>query len=236
MSANPVGTDSACRTGLRGTRVRPMSPEAFFQWRRRLLISAGCAAVAPAFAAPSASAPSDHLKGLLAERRSIWLVRGKEQLEATYWSAERGYDREQYLQLCWALRDMQAGRVFPMDHGLLDVLAGLQAWLSRSGVRAPLEIHSGYRTRATNQKLEGAALSSTPSARQGRRCHRAGREERPARRHGERAGPRRDGLLSRAELRPHRHGRRAHLDHPAKGWLIARGSFANHASTPSSRA
>ena len=138
-----------------------MSPDAFFQWRRRLLISVGCAAVAPALAAaPATPVPSDVLKGLLAERRSIWLVRGKEQIEATYWSVERGYDREQYLQLCWALRDLQADRVFPMDHGLLDVLAGLQAWLARSGVRAPLEIHSGYRTRRTNQKLEGAALNS----------------------------------------------------------------------------
>jgi uncharacterized protein YcbK (DUF882 family) len=140
-----------------------MSPDAFFQWRRRLLISAGCAAVAPALAAPpppqSASGDSP-LKRLLAERRSIWLVRGKEQLEATYWSAARGYDREQYLQLCWALRDLQADRVFPMDHGLLDVLAGLQAWLANTGVRAPLEIHSGYRTRGTNHKLEGAALNS----------------------------------------------------------------------------
>ena len=138
-----------------------MSPDAFFQWRRRLLVSAGCAAIAPALAAaPEAPAPNDALKELLAERRSIWLVRGKEQLEATYWSAERGYDREQYLQICWALRDIQADRVFPIDHGLLDVLAGLQVWLANSGVRAPLEIHSGYRTRTTNQKLEGAALAS----------------------------------------------------------------------------
>jgi uncharacterized protein YcbK (DUF882 family) len=117
--------------------------------------------VAPALAAtPEATAPSNTLKELLAERRSIWLVRGKEELEATYWSAERGYDREQYLQLCWALRDIQADRVFPIDHGLLDVLAGLQVWLANSGLRAPLEIHSGYRTRTTNQKLEGAALAS----------------------------------------------------------------------------
>ncbi|HET9025884.1 MAG TPA: DUF882 domain-containing protein, partial [Burkholderiaceae bacterium] len=138
-----------------------MHADPFFQSRRRLLIAAGCTAVAPAFAAvPAASSQNDALRGLLAERRSIWLVRGKEQTEATYWSAERGYDREQYLQLCWALRDMQADRVFPMDHGLLDVLAGLQAWLARSGIRAPLEIHSGYRTRNTNQKLEGAALNS----------------------------------------------------------------------------
>ncbi len=139
-----------------------MSPDAFFHWRRRLLVAAACAAVAPVLAA-APSAPreeSDVLRNLLAERRSIWLVRGKEQLQATYWSADRGYDRDQYLQLCWALRDLQADRVFPMDHQLLDVLAGLQAWLARSGVRAPLEIHSGYRTRNTNQKLEGAALNS----------------------------------------------------------------------------
>jgi uncharacterized protein YcbK (DUF882 family) len=138
-----------------------MSPDAFFLWRRRLLIAAGCAAVAPALAAPPpSSAASDVMKDLLAERRSIWLVRGGEQTEATYWSADRGYDRDQYLQLCWALRDVQADRVFPIDHGLLDVLAALQAWLARSGVQAPLEIHSGYRTLKTNEKLEGAALDS----------------------------------------------------------------------------
>lgn len=138
----------------------PMS-HAFHPSRRRLLIAAGCAAAAPALAAaPGSDARPEMLRTLLAERRSIWLVRGKEEIEATWWSAAQGYDRDEYLRLCWALRDLQADRVFPMDHGLLDVLAGLQAWLARSGVRAPLEIHSGYRTRKTNQKLEGAALSS----------------------------------------------------------------------------
>ena len=138
-----------------------MSPDAFSRWRRRLLIAAGCAPLIPAWAAPaSPSRASPVLDGLLAQRRSLWLVRGREQIRATYWSAERGYDREQYLQLCWVLRDLQADRVFPMDHGLLDVLAGLQVWLERTGVQAPLEIHSGYRTRSTNQKLEGAALNS----------------------------------------------------------------------------
>jgi uncharacterized protein YcbK (DUF882 family) len=128
-------------------------------WRRRLLLAAGCTAVAPALAAAPAD-QRDALGGLLAERRSLWLVRGGEQTRATWWSAERGYDREQYLQVCWALRDQQANRVFPMDHRLLDLLAGLQAWLARNGVTAPLEIHSGYRTRATNRKVEGAALAS----------------------------------------------------------------------------
>jgi uncharacterized protein YcbK (DUF882 family) len=137
-----------------------MSPDNFFLWRRRLLIAAGLSAAAPAVIASAERAGDSPLQSLLAERRSIWLVRGSDETRATYWSAERGYDREQYLQLCWALRDVQAGRVFPMDHRLLDVLAGVQAWLARSGVDAPLEIHSGYRTHATNQRLEGAALNS----------------------------------------------------------------------------
>jgi uncharacterized protein YcbK (DUF882 family) len=138
-----------------------MSPEAFSLWRRRLLIAAGCAPLVPALAAAAPpSAGAEALGDLLRERRALWLVRGREEVRATYWSAERGYDREQYLQLCWTLRDLQADRVFPMDRGLLDVLAGVQAWLARTGVHAPLEIHSGYRTRTTNQKLEGAALNS----------------------------------------------------------------------------
>lgn len=138
-----------------------MNRDAFALWRRRLLIAAGCAPLMPAFAAPAQPAGGTPVLGaLLAQRRSLWLVRGSEQVRATYWSAERGYDRDQYLELCWALRDVQADRVFPMDHALLDVLAGLQVWLERTGARVPLEVHSGYRTRSTNKKLEGAALDS----------------------------------------------------------------------------
>ncbi len=81
-------------------------------------------------------------------------------LEATYWSADAGYNRDEYLNICWALRDMQADRVFPMNHALLDVLCGLQTWLARNGVNAPLRIHSGYRTPKTNKRTEGAALDS----------------------------------------------------------------------------
>ena len=130
------------------------------RWRRRLLIGSGCAALAPLGAFGASAGGNDRLTGLLAERRTVWLVRGGEETRATYWSAERGYDRDQYLQLCWALRDIQADRVFAMDHGLLDVLAGLQVWLAQGGIKAPLQVHSGYRTRTTNQQLEGAALNS----------------------------------------------------------------------------
>jgi uncharacterized protein YcbK (DUF882 family) len=50
--------------------------------------------------------------------------------------------------------------VFPINHHLLDVLCGVQTWLSRIGVLAPLRIHSGFRTAKTNQRTEGAVLDS----------------------------------------------------------------------------
>jgi len=136
------------------------SPE-FSDWRRRLLIAAGasiCTSAAATSAPPSDS--NERLRGLLADRRSLWIVRGQEELRATYWTSKSGYDRDQYLNVCWALRDLQANRVFPIDHGLLDVLVGLQTWLARNGIEAPLTIHSGYRTQKTNKRTEGAALDS----------------------------------------------------------------------------
>ncbi|MGZ9075770.1 MAG: YcbK family protein [Burkholderiaceae bacterium] len=134
----------------------------FSQSRRRLVLAAGgsfCAAVV-ADSSVAADTPEDRLRELLTDRRSLKLLRGGEQLEATYWTAAGGYNRDEYLSICWLLRDEQADRVFPMNHGLLDVLCGVQTWLARSGVDAPLRIHSGYRSPKTNRRTEGAALNS----------------------------------------------------------------------------
>jgi uncharacterized protein YcbK (DUF882 family) len=133
--------------------------------RRRLLAAAGLS-VLPAWAAASPAQPSQSrpreeiLAELLRQERSLWVVRDGEQLRVTYWTAERGYDRDQYLQLCWLLRDVQADRVFPIDHDLLAVLCGVQAWLGREGRSAPLRIYSGYRSQTTNRHTEGSALDS----------------------------------------------------------------------------
>jgi uncharacterized protein YcbK (DUF882 family) len=108
----------------------------------------------------SAAAADNQLAALIGDRRELWLVRGQEELRANYWSATRGHNRDAYLNLCWLMRDVQADRVFAMDRRLFDVLTGLQVWLARNGVQAPIEIHSGYRTRKTNNKIEGAALDS----------------------------------------------------------------------------
>jgi uncharacterized protein YcbK (DUF882 family) len=131
--------------------------------RRRLLAAAGCAlcgAMPLVHAAPAATEMDPRLAQLLRERRSLWLRRGKDELRATYWTAAQGRIEDEYLHLCWMLRDVQADRVFAMNRALLDTLAGIQAWLKQTGVDAPIEVHSGYRTRRTNLATEGAALNS----------------------------------------------------------------------------
>ena len=113
-----------------------------------------------ALAAPAPAGVDPRLAELLKNQRTLWVRRGTEELRATYWTAERGRSQDDYLHLCWMLRDLQADRVFAMDRSLLDMLAGIQAWLKQGGIDAPIEIHSGYRTRRTNDKTEGAALNS----------------------------------------------------------------------------
>lgn len=111
-------------------------------------------------AADTRASSDNQLAALIAERRELWLVRGSEELRSTYWTARSGPDRDAYLNICWLMRDVQADRVFTMDRRLLDVLCGLQTWLARSGLQAPIQINSAYRTRATNSKTEGSALAS----------------------------------------------------------------------------
>jgi len=134
--------------------------------RRRLLAAAACCvcgAVHPLRAAAQAAATpaiDPRIAELIRERRTLWLRRGSEELRATYWTAAKGRNDDEYLKICWILRDLQADRVFTMDRGLLDTLAGLQAWLAHGGVEQPIVLHSGYRTSRTNKATEGAALNS----------------------------------------------------------------------------
>ena len=133
--------------------------------RRRLLAAAGLTML-PAWAAANTARPGEQrpreeiLADLLRTERTLWVVREAQELRVTYWTAERGFDRDRYLDLCWLLRDVQANRVFPIDHDLLAVLCGVQAWLGREGRVAPLRVLSGYRSLTTNRETEGAALNS----------------------------------------------------------------------------
>jgi hypothetical protein len=64
-----------------------------------------------------------------------------------------------YRQACWLLRDTQAGREAPASLGLLRTAAWMQAFLAIYGVHRPFEIHSGYRTKLTNDLCDGARAS-----------------------------------------------------------------------------
>ena len=135
--------------------------------RRRLLGCACCAAGSLLFSslarAADIAAPGaiESWRGrLLKGERSLWLVRGDQEIRSTYWTPDAGYDGEAYKEICWLLRDVQANKSFAMSPRLLDVLCGLQNWLAFNGHRQPIRVNSGYRTFATNFKTEGAALSS----------------------------------------------------------------------------
>jgi uncharacterized protein YcbK (DUF882 family) len=97
---------------------------------------------------------------LLQDRRKLWLTRGTAAIEATYWTAARGWNRDEYYAICWLMRDIKADRVFPIDRKLLDVLCGVQAWLAYNGHVTPIRVNSAYRTLATNRATEGSARDS----------------------------------------------------------------------------
>jgi uncharacterized protein YcbK (DUF882 family) len=130
--------------------------------RRRLVLAAGCSVcgAVPLRVQAAQAAMDPRLAELLGERRTLWVRRGDEEVQATYWTAAAGRNQDEYLRLCWIMRDVRADRVFAMNRELLDTLAGVQAWLVRSGIQAPIELHSGYRTRKTNNATEGAARDS----------------------------------------------------------------------------
>lgn len=129
--------------------------------RRRLLLATACSVCgAVPLHVHAGQAMDPRLAELLRDKRTLWVRRGDEEVRATYWTANAGRNQDEYLRLCWVMRDVRADRVFAMNRALLDTLAGVQAWLARSGIQAPIELHSGYRTRATNNSTEGAARDS----------------------------------------------------------------------------
>lgn len=82
-----------------------------------------------------------------------------ERVTATYWR-DGTWDLDGYVRLCELLRDAREDAAVQMDRTLLDILFGIQKWAAHLGARDPLTITSGYRTRKTNNKLEGAAQNS----------------------------------------------------------------------------
>lgn len=96
--------------------------------------------------------------------RTLSVVRpaSGERARVLYWKDGDVIDSA-YQELCHLLRDVNGKSTAPIDPKLLETLWGTQAFIARYGFEQPLEILSGYRTAASNQRL---IESGVPAARQ----------------------------------------------------------------------
>jgi len=97
--------------------------------------------------------------------RTIEVVRpaSKERAKLLYWK-DGEIIESAYQDLCHLLRDVNGGNeTRNIDPKLFETLWGTQAFVQRYGIDSPLEILSGYRTPASNNKLREAGV---PAARQ----------------------------------------------------------------------
>ena len=85
-----------------------------------------------------------------------------EKASVLYWRDGEVIDSA-YEQLCHLLRDVNGKETAPIDPKLLETLWGAQAFVARYGIESPVEILSGYRTPASNQRLREQGI---PAARQ----------------------------------------------------------------------
>jgi uncharacterized protein YcbK (DUF882 family) len=126
---------------------------------RRWFLGASAGLVIAPFMAPSLALASD----FWTQPRRLWLRRqvapGRiEEFKGVYF-ADGHILWPEYVQVCQLLRDVRANQAVQMSPVLLDILAGVQGVLvARGSPEEPFIATSGYRTHATNQSTEGAAL------------------------------------------------------------------------------
>jgi uncharacterized protein YcbK (DUF882 family) len=96
--------------------------------------------------------------------RTLSVVRPQsgERAKVLYWKDGEIIDAA-YQELCHMMRDVNGKASAPIDPKLFETLWGTQAFVARYGMEQPLEILSGYRTRASNTRLIEAGV---PAARQ----------------------------------------------------------------------
>jgi uncharacterized protein YcbK (DUF882 family) len=85
-----------------------------------------------------------------------------EKADVLYWKDGEVIDSA-YQELCHLLRDVNGKAAIPIDPKLIETLWASQAFVARYGLDRPLEILSGYRTPASNNRL---IEQGVPAARQ----------------------------------------------------------------------
>lgn len=106
-------------------------------------------------------APVEALAAVPKRSKGLWLhhVHTGEELQINYWEDEKINDQA-YGQLCHLLRDFRVNESIHMDIALLNLLNTLQMLLAKERGYQPIMVLSAYRTRATNDRLEGTAYNS----------------------------------------------------------------------------
>ena len=127
--------------------------------RRSFVTSASALALAlfvPRHALARSSSGTDY---------DLWLQRSDtgEQIIQPFTLDSKSVYNPGYYRLCSALRDNHVapsqGNVY-ISIRLIETLWAVQQVLAQQGVRAPIVVHSGYRTPETNARTEGAAYNS----------------------------------------------------------------------------
>lgn len=121
-----------------------------------------------------------HPAGFWDQPRYVWMRRPAtgEEIKSVYF-ADGALIQEEYAKISWFMRDVQlerriaaarsAGIVLPaswapgigMGLVLLDILYGVNGWLSHFGLSRALILNSGFRHQVTNAITEGAAKNSS---------------------------------------------------------------------------
>lgn len=94
--------------------------------------------------------------------RTLWLKRAStgEEFYVVYWTNGQ-LDINNYIRLCYILRDVSEDSTVQMDVNLLNLMYGLQYWAELLLHKTvPLIMLSGYRTEKTNSHTENAAKFS----------------------------------------------------------------------------
>lgn len=106
---------------------------------------------------PNGYASSADAEAFWAKPRIVNLYRPAtgEHIAACYWR-DGSLDMQGYQQICHMLRDTRANTTVAMDIRLLNLIRGEQGWLAEAyGYHEPYHINSGYRTKSTNEAVDG---------------------------------------------------------------------------------
>lgn len=125
---------------------------------RRLLLAGGAGLLASQVTAPSwaLNMPQTADEFWIRPRTlNLRHVKG-ERLVSTYWS-DGQIIRSAYEEISWFMRDRVAHEAVYMHPVLLDILYGVNGWLTYFGIKEPIVLTSAYRNARRNNRIEGAA-------------------------------------------------------------------------------